>query len=97
MGKNNSNRSERKWYQPAAEFAGHLSAALLIFSMMTSAAVGIWLVISLLKTYNVDRPIIVTLQVVEYVLLVVDGALFLAWLVPAAWEVYNLMRKVPKK
>lgn len=89
----NTNSSRRKWYEPVAEFGGHLFAGLLIFTMMTSAAVGIWWVITELKHYNVDPIIILALQAVEYVLLGLDVVIFMAWVVTAAVSAYNSLRE----
>lgn len=84
---------KKKWYEPVAEFAGHFLAGLLIFTMIASATVGIWLVITQLRANNVDIPIILALQFVEYVLLALDVALFLTWVVTSAWSAYNSMKE----
>jgi len=84
---------KKKWHEPVAEFAGHFLAGLLIFAMIASAAVGIWWVISQLRANNVDLPIILALQFVEYVLVTLDVALFLTWVVTSAWSAYNSMKE----
>lgn len=88
---------KKKWYEPVAEFAGHLLAGLLIFAMIAATAVGIYWSINQFKANNVDPIIILALQFVEYVLLALDVVLFLTWVVAAAWSAYNSMKETWKQ
>lgn len=79
-------KENKIWWEPIAHFAGHIFVGTVIFLIMGSVSVGLSLLVhSMSEIKNIPPFTIHVLTGVEYIILVVDSVLYLAYIGTAAW------------
>ncbi len=78
--------SLRSWWQPGAEFAGHIVMASLVLVLIGAAAVGISHFAHWLETQGVHWLVVLVFQGLEFLVYLVDALTYAIYVIVSAYQ-----------